>query len=605
MKTHAPTHRDFLVFSTVTESSHEQSRAPSRLVGMETIFELLVPARLGAVMPALLAASLVGCTQAPSPHPTTPDDVQQEADGTYTRSLCPDPTAEVRCRARVRTDASGTPLRFVSPETSRDIAGTSIGTVSKSAYSTDQLGAADLATAYDIQRDTAHHPIVAVLAFGDYASAESDLATYRTYNGLPACTSQNGCFTKLNQSGATSPLPAAAPSGYVGEMMLDLDMVSAGCPDCYIILAETDSVADVPSTISGAAAHGSRAVTISYGWGAPSTASGDSYFNIPGVSIFVASGDSGWNDPTEVVFPSTSRYVTAVGGTRLKKDTTTSRGFDEVAWTSSATSWAAAFSDCSTLFPKPSWQTAATQCSMRASSDISAVASNVLVYSQGAWELSGGTSVSAPLVAGIYAESHIAGADPGLPYRISNTFHDITAGFPDNSSAYYDDDGVRASCGGSPICTVGAGWDGPTGLGTPDGKALDPVRVTLPLSVEALSDVPGTVSLTYTAATATTLTMHSTAFGEVPTSVTIPAGSTTASFVFYPSVVSTNEHVTVTATCTSGAMCAGAVGQTFTIVEPRVRSCCVPGCTTGKVCSSSCQCVLPKAGVDADNASDE
>jgi len=164
---------------------------------------------------------------------------------------------------------------------------------------------------------------------------------------------------------------------------------------------------------------------------------------------------------------------------------------------------------------------------------------------------------------------------------------------------------VRASCGGAPICTVGAGWDGPTGLGTPDGKALDPVRVTLPLSVNSGTNVFGTVSLTYAAATATTLTMHATAFGAVPTSLTIPAGSTSASFVFYPSSVSTSELVTVTATCANTAMCAGAVGQTFTVVEPHVRSCCVPGCTTGRVCSSSCQCILPKPGFDADDTGDE
>ena len=233
---------------------------------------------------------------------------------------------------------------------------------------------------------------------------------------------------------------------------------------------------------------------------------------------------------------------------------------------------------------------------MRASADVSAVSSNVWTYSEGSWWISSGTSVSAPLVAGIYAESHLAGADPGLSYRQLIAFHDITTGSPDNSSAYYNDKGVRASCGGTPICTVGAGWDGPTGNGTPDGAALDPVKVSLPTSIFANSSVYGTVSLSYTPTSATTINLTSAAYGSVPASVTIPAGSTSATLLFHSLGVSSTQTVAVTATCANGSVCAGATRLVYINVQPHVQSCCVPGCLSPKVCNSSCQCVVPLPG---------
>jgi hypothetical protein len=540
---------------------------------------------------AVMLAALSGCTDAPTPSAdgappaddTAHDEVRRESDGTITRSLCPGvPQPGIRC-GRIRTDADGAVIRASAP----------------AVYSTDLFGAGDLAQAYGLQRDTSHHPTVAVLAFGDYANAESDLAVYRSQYGLPACTSQSGCFTKINKNGATSPL--SGTSGAIGEMMLDLEMVSAGCPDCNIVLAEADdNWTGIEEAIAsgGARAH---AITISYGWGEPATASGDAYLNIPGVSVFASSGDAGWGDPASGGFPATSRYVTAVGGTRLKRDSTTSRGFDEVAWTTSLTGWAGSFSMCSKVFPKPSWQTATTGCSTRASADVAAVASGIYIYSEGGWGIASGTSVSSPLVAGIYAESHLAGADPGLSYRVLTAFHDIVAGYPDNSSAYYNDKGVRASCGGTQICTVGAGWDGPTGNGTPNGAALDPVKVSLPTSIFANSSVFGTVSLSYTPTQATTIALTSTAYGSVPASVTIPAGSTSTTFLFHSLGVSSTQTVTVTATCANGSVCAGATRGVYINVQPHVQSCCVPGCLTPKVCNSSCQCVVPLPGADLES----
>src|SRR5262245_56003893 len=157
---------------------------------------------------SILAALVVaqsGCSDglAPSLVGELTDTVQRESEGVYTRSLCPDAKAGARC-GRIRVDQNGVPIRMSSP----------------TAFSAPTLGATDLLQAYNVVRDTSHHPTVAVLAFGDYANAESDLGVYRAQYGLPACTSQSGCFTKINKNGATSPLPGA--TGALGEMMLDL-----------------------------------------------------------------------------------------------------------------------------------------------------------------------------------------------------------------------------------------------------------------------------------------------------------------------------------------------------------------------------------------------
>ena len=77
----------------------------------------------------------------------------------------------------------------------------------------------------------------------DDPTAESDLSRYRSQYGLPACTTSNACFQKLNQNGAASPLPLAN-SGWAGEISLDLDMVSAICPNCGIPLMEAKDDSD-------------------------------------------------------------------------------------------------------------------------------------------------------------------------------------------------------------------------------------------------------------------------------------------------------------------------------------------------------------------------
>jgi hypothetical protein len=314
---------------------------------------------------------------------------------------------------------------------------------------------------------------VAVVDAFNYPSAAADLAKYRTTYGLPACTTASGCFKQVNENGATSPLPSA-DAGWAEEESLDLDTISAACPDCHILLVEASSAntPDLDQAENAAAkAPGVVAISNSYGGSEVSTELGDdTNFNHPGIAITASSGDSGYG----VEWPAASQYVTAVGGTTLTA-ASNARGFTETAWSSAG-------SGCSAYEPKPSWQHD-TGCAHRSVADVSADAdpntglaiydtynacgSNVLcdllielgiVQGLDGWAQVGGTSLSSPLVASVYAlagNTSVVGYG-GYPYSHTGSLFDVTSG-------------SNGSCSPAYLCTAGAGYDGPTGLGTPNG----------------------------------------------------------------------------------------------------------------------------------------
>jgi len=307
-------------------------------------------------------------------------------------------------------------------------------------------GPTDLRSAYNLNAAGGTGATVAIVDAYDDPNAEADLAAYRTQFGLTACTTANGCFRKVNQNGAASPLPSP-DSGWASEISLDLDMVSAVCPNCHLLLVEANSSfdSDLFTAEDEAVALGAKYVSNSWGgseWSGQST--DDAHFNHPGVVITASSGDNG----VGASYPATSRYVTAVGGTSLSRASNT-RG-----WTESA--WSGAGSGCSAYDAKPSWQTVSTACASRAESDVSAVAdpyTGVAVYDTYG-------SASAPIVAAVYALAGTPGASDypaAYPYANPAALFDVTSG---NNGA----------CG-PPGCAAGAGWDGPTGLGTPNGTA--------------------------------------------------------------------------------------------------------------------------------------
>jgi subtilase family serine protease len=317
------------------------------------------------------------------------------------------------------------------------------------------LGPSDLTSAYQLPAGGSGATVAIVDAYDD-PNAESDLATYRSQYGLPACTTANGCFRKVNGSGQTSPLPTK-DSGWAGEISLDVDMVSAVCPGCHILLVEAASANDdsLFGAINTAVSLGAKYVSNSWGGGESSneTTYDSSYLNHPGVAITVSSGDDG----TGAEYPASSRYVTAVGGTSLSRSASSSRGWVEKAWSDAG-------SGCSAYETKPTWQTVTTNCSRRAEADVSAVAdpaTGVAVYqTYGAsgWSVYGGTSASSPIIASVYALAGTPGASDypaSYPYSHTTSLNDVTSG-------------SNGSCG-APICAAGSGWDGPTGVGTPNG----------------------------------------------------------------------------------------------------------------------------------------
>jgi hypothetical protein len=423
------------------------------------------------------------------------------------------------------------------------------------------LGPSDLTSAYKLGSGGSGATVAIVDAYDD-PNAESDLATYRSQYGLAACTTANGCFKKVNGSGQTSPLPTA-DSGWAGEISLDLDMVSAVCPSCHILLVEASSADDSPlfGAINEAVTLGAKYVSNSWGGSEASsqTTTDSSYLNHPGVAITVSSGDDG----TGAEFPATSRYVTAVGGTSLTKATSTSRG-----WTESA--WSSAGSGCSAYDTKPTWQTVTTSCSKRAEADVSAVAdpnTGVAVYqTYGAsgWSVYGGTSAAAPIIAGVYALAGTPGSSDypaSYPYSHSGNLFDVTSG-------------SNGSCG-APICTAGSGWDGPTGLGTPNGTAAFAAGTT---SGSVTVTNPG--SQTGTVGTAAGLTLSASGGSSYTwTASGLPTGLSIASSTGVISGTPTTAGTySVTATATSGSL-SGSATFTWTISTSGGSS----GCTAAQL----------------------
>ncbi|MDN3351683.1 S53 family peptidase [Actinomadura sp. DC4] len=332
---------------------------------------------------------------------------------------------------------------------------------------------ADLQSAYNVAGLDGGGRTVAIVDAYDDPKAEADLTHYRSQLGLPACTTANGCFKKVNQSGQTSPLPAT-DYGWAEEISLDLDMVSAICPSCHILLVEANEPTDAAlgaAVDAAAATSGVVAISNSYGGAEDATIlTADAHFNHPGIAVTASSGDSGYG----VSWPASSQYVTAVGGTTLNR-ASNARGWTE-------TAWSGAGSGCSAYEPKPSWQHD-TACARRTVADVSAVADPAtgvgvydtynncgtsafcdflislgLVSGLDGWAAVGGTSASSPIIASVYA---LAGNTGGItygsyPYAHTSALFDVTSG-------------SNGSCGGTYLCTAGPGYDGPTGLGTPNG----------------------------------------------------------------------------------------------------------------------------------------
>lgn len=367
------------------------------------------------------------------------DETVETVDSELSATLVPCSAGEFRCLVDLG-EADGARVAYAAPR---------------------GLDPEDLAAAYAIPATGPGTPTIAIVVAYGYENLEADLAAYRDQFDLPACTIANGCLRIVDQRGG-SQLPAESPTDndWSIETMLDLDMASAACPRCKLLVVQADgSGTGLLTAQATAVALGASVISNSWGRAEVAGASLAAYepsFDHPGVAIFAAAGDLGYdNGGTGPSYPATSAHVIAVGGTKLERSSDP-RGYKESVWAKGG-------SGCSMSIAKPAYQVD-SPCAFRASADVAAVAdpaTGVAIYHSragGGWRVVGGTSAAAPLVAGIFAAAGHGHRNPASLAVHPASFHDVTTG-------------KNGSCE-TKLCQAGAGWDGPTGFGTPNGTIL-------------------------------------------------------------------------------------------------------------------------------------
>jgi len=432
-------------------------------------------------------------------------------------------------------------------------------------------GPSDLQSAYNLTSAATSKgagETVAIVDAYDDPDAASDLANYRTNYGLPPAN-----LTIYNQDGGTTvTAPPAGTSGWDIEESLDLDMVSAICPNCSIDLVEanSNSFSDLGTAANTAAGlTGVVAVSNSYGGSEFSGETADTNYDHPGVAFTVSAGDSGWG----VEYPAASQYVTSVGGTALTPDSSVARGWTESVWGdgTEGTDGDGTGSGCSVYESKASWQDGVTDplCGNRTVADVAAdadPATGVTIYDsyngfggfQSGW---GGTSEASPIIAATYALAGAAAAGTypaSYPYAHASDLNNVTTG-------------SNGDCGNY-LCNGGTGYNGPTGLGTPEGTAAFTAPSTPPVNTITVTN-PGAQSSTK----GTPITPLAIKATDSDSSATLtyaasglPAGLSIASATGVisgkPSAAGTSS---VSVTVTDGTGASGTAAFKWTVTAPR------------------------------------
>jgi IPT/TIG domain len=381
----------------------------------------------------------------------------------------------------VPASLSASELQASAREQSREAASGEHPAVDVKAPEPGYLTPQRLHAAYALPSETRASPLqtIALVDAFDDPHAEADLAVYDAQFALPACTAANGCFRKLNQSGAASPLPPKQGE-WAGEISIDVQMAHAICPGCRILLVEASSeeFGDLGAAVDTAASLGATEISNSYGAAeeAEDASLDGADYEHPGVVVAASSGDCGYlnkacsgEEEIGANFPASATDVLAVGGTSLSE----SKG----AW--SSTVWSEGGSGCSDVFDAGPWQSAvasfaATGCgAARSVADVAAIGdpdTGVDVYDSvpeghGAptgWGVWGGTSVASPILA---AEFALAGGARGAQSPSATLYAHLG-----ESAALYDVvSGHNGSCAGASACKAASGYDGPTGVGSPTG----------------------------------------------------------------------------------------------------------------------------------------
>lgn len=393
--------------------------------------KILTAAAAGLLLAGV--ATTAPALAAPGPNPQSDHSIQ----------VCAAPRAgEAACHARQAVDPNGKPIANAATPPSTG------------------LTPAQLRDAYKLTGASSGGRTVAIVDAYGYPNLERDLGVYRSQFGLPACTTANGCLTIMNETGG-SKLPRFN-LGWAQEQSLDVDAVSAACPDCKIVVVQASSAsfADLGTAVQTAArVPGVVAISNSYGGSDASDATYGKYYSFPGIAVTASAGDNGYQGAS---YPASSSYVVAVGGTSLAKAGNT-RGWSESVWSGTG-------SGCSSLNAALAAAASSnTGCAGRAMNDVAAASDpsngGLAVYyptssSASTWGQFGGTSEASPIIASVYAMSGNTGSASmyanSIPYAHTGSLFDVTSG-------------NNGTCPTAQWCTAGAGWDGPTGIGTPNG----------------------------------------------------------------------------------------------------------------------------------------
>ena len=343
----------------------------------------------GAALAAALTLSLVGSAEAS--RLATPDrDAATTAEALAPSAGCPDPKERLAgCLLTVAIDGQGRPMDRAA-QAQADL---------------HPYTAADLQDAYRLPSDLlGARQTIAIVGPHDNPNAAADLAVYREANDLPPCTSDFPCLRKVDQRGGSDLPPAHA--GWGLNLNAGLQMASAACPNCQLLLVEADSpgVDDIGAAVDQAVAQGAVVVVVVAGTLEYDGQMVDAvHYDHPGVVITAPSGSSGFgsgNSGRQLV-PAAYGSVIAVGGTTLYPDDNP-RGWTEAAWRNGG-------SGCSVYVPRPSWQSREACGAKRTVGDTAAVADlNTPValydsYGYSGWLAVGGTTISAALVGGVRA----------------------------------------------------------------------------------------------------------------------------------------------------------------------------------------------------------
>lgn len=318
---------------------------------------------------------------------------------------------------------------------------------------------ADIQAAYDLPSSSkGKGQVVALIDAYDNPNVAADLAAYRSHFGLPKAK-----FFKYNQRGEQKHYPNG-DSGWGFEIDLDVDMVSAACPNCtiYLIEATTNSLKNLGAANVEAIKLGATIVSNSWGCYYQGCTWQTKVFDRKGITFLAAAGDIGYGSFPPAQFS----QVISVGGTELSKTGST---YSEVVWPDTS-------GGCASNVAKPSWQNDPS-CSMRTANDIAAVAKNVAVYdsyeynSCEGWFIAYGTSLATPILASAFAlagdstKQHAGKVFWTLSKaERKQSIHTIASG---------SISGCPPSLGGTYLCSAGTGqfgtYSGPTGWGTPNG----------------------------------------------------------------------------------------------------------------------------------------